>query len=276
MLLLTLSSLWIADLWAAEPAAPVEGSVLSPFAAEFFQHRIQPLLSQHCYECHGNGHHKGGLSVATLPAFLAGTNDGVVLVPGDVAKSPLIAAVRWETTDEDLHMPPKKKLSDSEIADLTQWVAMGAPWALPSGAVPVTAPAVVPTAAAKPPFIGRLHPVIVHFPIACLLIAVLAEALVLLRGPAWRPATALLLVIGTAAALAAVISGTWLAQDMTAAVQRHQLVGWVTLVSATATCALLFMERRWPLRLALLVTAAVAGLAGHLGGDLVYGAGWIF
>lgn len=268
MMLMTFSS-----LWAVEPtaSAPADGTVMSPYAAEFFNRKIQPLLSQHCYECHGDGHHKGGLSVATLDGFMAGSNGGAVLVPGDVAKSPLIAAVRWETDDEDLHMPPKTKLSDGEIADLTQWVVMGAPWALSSSAVPVAA---VPVA--KPPFIGRLHPVIVHFPIACLLLAVLAESLVMLRGAAWRPATTLLLVIGTAAALAAVISGTWLAQDFTAAVQRHQLVGWVTLVSATVTCPLLYLERRWPLRLALLITAAAAGLAGHLGGDLVYGAGWIF
>jgi uncharacterized membrane protein/mono/diheme cytochrome c family protein len=266
----------IAGVWAAEPLSPsptaAPGSVMSPYAAEFFNRKVQPILVEHCYECHGNGRHKGGLSVATLDDFLRGAHDGVVLIPGDVAKSKLIPSIRWETSDEDLHMPPETKLSDAQIADLTQWVAMGAPWALSSVAATSTPPAPV----TKPPFIGRLHPVIVHFPIACLLIAVLAEALVVLRGPVWRPATALLLAIGTLAALAAVISGTWLAEDVTAAVQRHQILGWVTLVGAASTCGLWFLERRWPLRLALLVTAAAAGLTGHLGGDLVYGAGWIF
>ena len=169
-------------------------------------------------------------------------------------------------------MPPKKRLSEAEVATLTKWVDMGAPWPLSNAAIPAESAPVTKT---KPPFIGRLHPVLVHFPIACLLLAVLAESLVVLRGTTWRPVTAFLLIIGTAAALTAVISGTWLAQDMTAAVQRHQILGWVTLIGATATCGLLFLNRRWPLRIALIATAAAAGLTGHLGGNLVYGQGWI-
>lgn len=265
--------------WAAEPtAAPVPasgipGTVMSPYASEFFHKKVQPIFVEHCNECHANGRRKGGLSMASLHDFLEGGNEGIVLIPGDVAKSALIPSIRWEAHDEELNMPPKKRLSDVDVATLTKWVDMGAPWPLSDATTPAES---VPVTKTKPPFIGRLHPVIVHFPIACLLLAVLAEALVVLRGNAWRPLTAFLLIIGTTAALAAVISGTWLAEDMTAAIQRHQIVGWVTLISATASCGLLFLSRRWPLRIALIVTAAAAGLAGHLGGDLVYGAGWIF
>lgn len=256
--------------FAAEP-----GAVVSPFAETFFRERVEPVFVEHCYECHGNGRHKGGLSMASLPELLAGGNDGVVLVPGDATKSPLIPAIRWETSDEDLRMPPKQRLPDAAIADVTRWVAMGAPWPTnpPGAATTATKP---PAPPAKPPFVGRLHPVIVHFPIAALLLAVLAELLVVVHGPRWRPATALLVAVGAAGAIAAVISGTWLAQDMTAAVQRHQLLGWVTLVCSVTSLGLLFVAKRWPLRVALLITAAAAGLTGHLGGDLVYGAGWIF
>ena len=265
--------------WAAEPVTTpppgtgIPGTVMSPYAADFFHKQVQPIFVEHCNECHANGRRKGGLSIATLQDFLEGSNEGVALIPGDVAKSPLIPAIRWEAHDEELYMPPKKRMSDAEIATLTKWVDMGAPWPLSNATAQVES---TPVTKSKPPFIGRLHPVIVHFPITCLLLAVLAESLVMLRGAAWRPVTAFLLIIGTVAALAAVISGTWLAQDMTAAVQRHQILGWVTLVGATATCALWFVSRRWPFRVALLATGLAAGLTGHLGGDLVYGAGWIF
>ena len=257
---------------ASAPAPGIPGTVMSGYAAEYFQKKVQPIFVEHCFECHANGRRKGGLSMATLHDFLEGGNEGLVLIPGDVAKSALIPAIRWEAHDEELNMPPKKRLSEAEVATLTKWVDMGAPWPLSNAAIPAESAPVTKT---KPPFIGRLHPVLVHFPIACLLLAVLAESLVVLRGTTWRPVTAFLLIIGTAAALTAVISGTWLAQDMTAAVQRHQILGWVTLIGATATCGLLFLNRRWPLRIALIATAAAAGLTGHLGGNLVYGQGWI-
>lgn len=282
-------------VWSAEPLPPtsaisgngvsgtaVAGTVMSPFAADFFNHQVHPIFVEHCNECHANGRAKGGLSMASLHEFLEGGNEGIVLIPGNVAKSALVPSIRWEAHDEELNMPPKKRMTDAEIETLTKWVDMGAPWALAESAAvdqagkPASQPTVQPTAKAKPVFIGRLHPVIVHFPIACLLLTVLAEALVLLRGPTWRPLTAFLLIIGSTAALAAVISGSWLAQDMTAAIQRHQILGWVTLIGAAVSCGLLCLNRRWPLRVAILVTAAAAGLTGHLGGDLVYGSGWIF
>src|SRR5262249_30279575 len=57
---------------------------------------------------------------------LKGGNTGPVIVPGNPDKSLLITAVRYK--DKDLQMPPSdKKLPDSVIADLEQWVRMGAP-----------------------------------------------------------------------------------------------------------------------------------------------------
>jgi hypothetical protein len=47
------------------------------------------------------------------------------VVPGDDAKSLLLRAVRHEI--DDLKMPPDRKLSAAEIADLETWVKMGAP-----------------------------------------------------------------------------------------------------------------------------------------------------
>jgi uncharacterized membrane protein len=252
--------------------AEAAGTVRSDFAERFFRERVEPVFSKYCYECHGNGRRKGGLDMSSLPELLAGGNEGIVLVPGDSAKSSLITSIRYEHDDEELNMPPDgKKLPPAMVADLTRWVEMGAPWPL---AAPGTVAAPAPVAKTKPPLIGRLHPLVVHFPLACLLLAVLAEALVVIRGERWRPVTAFLVLVGTAGAIAAVITGSQLAQEETLAIERHELLGWITTVGAVTSSGLLLLAKRWPLRLALVVTALLAGITGHLGGALVYGAGW--
>lgn len=98
-----------------------------PKALEFYGAKIQPLLAQSCLGCHSMEKHKGGLSMASRDAILKGGASGPAAVPGDPDKSLMIKAVRW--ADEDLKMPPRHKLSDEQIADLTQWVKLGLPYA---------------------------------------------------------------------------------------------------------------------------------------------------
>ncbi|MFM8579517.1 MAG: PSD1 and planctomycete cytochrome C domain-containing protein, partial [Planctomycetaceae bacterium] len=63
--------------------------------------------------------------------MLAGGDGGPVVVPGDAAKSRLLAAVRHEG---ELAMPPDGRLSADEIAVLESWVAAGVPWSGVGGA----------------------------------------------------------------------------------------------------------------------------------------------
>jgi hypothetical protein len=95
---------------------------------EFFETKIRPLLVERCYECHSARAEKlkGGLLLDSKEGVLKGGDSGPVIVPGNPEKSLLIKAVRY--TSEDLQMPPKnKKLPDEQIADLEEWVKMGAP-----------------------------------------------------------------------------------------------------------------------------------------------------
>jgi hypothetical protein len=94
---------------------------------EFFENKIRPLLIEHCYSCHSADAKKlkGNLLLDTREGVLKGGEAGPVLVAGDLGKSRLITAVRY--TDSELQMPPDKKLSDEQIADLEAWVKMGAP-----------------------------------------------------------------------------------------------------------------------------------------------------
>src|SRR5687767_15671570 len=103
------------------------GAELSKEHAEFFEAKVRPILSGHCYKCHSleQGKAKGDLTLDTREGVLKGGKDGVVLKPGDPDGSLLITAIGY--LDPDLQMPPKgEKLSAEQIAILTAWVKMGA------------------------------------------------------------------------------------------------------------------------------------------------------
>lgn len=93
---------------------------------QFFENKIRPLLAAHCLECHSaeKGKIKGGLNLDSKDEWSKGGESGPLLKPGDVSGSTLIKAVTWE---DDLQMPPKKKLTTEQIKTLRDWVAMGAP-----------------------------------------------------------------------------------------------------------------------------------------------------
>jgi hypothetical protein len=101
-------------------------AAISPEQKEFFENKIRPIFSNSCLECHSaeKGKVKGGLNMDSRETVLKGGETGPALEPGNAAKSLLIKAVTWE---DDLQMPPKKKLSAEEIAALKEWVTMGAP-----------------------------------------------------------------------------------------------------------------------------------------------------
>ncbi|MEQ1861073.1 MAG: PSD1 and planctomycete cytochrome C domain-containing protein [Chthoniobacteraceae bacterium] len=94
----------------------------------FFEAKIRPVLVKHCYECHSAEADKvkGGLLLDTRDGIRAGGDSGPAVVPGEPAKSLLLAAISH--TDPDLEMPPKKaRLPQSVISDIEAWIKMGAP-----------------------------------------------------------------------------------------------------------------------------------------------------
>jgi hypothetical protein len=106
-----------ARLHAAEPTAE---------QVAFFEKKIRPVLIEHCYKCHAADAEKvkGGLLLDTREGSLKGGDTGPAVVPGDVAKSLLIKAIRYK--DESVQMPPKGKLPDAVVADFERWVKAGA------------------------------------------------------------------------------------------------------------------------------------------------------
>ena len=120
---------------AAENAAPQPA--VSREAAAFFESKVRPVLVARCFACHSAASKpvQGGLKLDTREGLLAGGVRGPSLVPGEPEKSSLIRVING--AEKDLRMPPAgKQLSAAEVAALTAWVKMGAPW--PTGTPPLT------------------------------------------------------------------------------------------------------------------------------------------
>src|SRR5262245_55936740 len=93
---------------------------------EFFEREVRPLLVEHCHKCHGPKMQKGGLRLDSRAAVLKGGDTGPAIKPGDVKESLLIDAINYDP--DGYQMPPTGKLSDDQIATLTDWVKRKAPW----------------------------------------------------------------------------------------------------------------------------------------------------
>ncbi|MFO0803120.1 MAG: PSD1 and planctomycete cytochrome C domain-containing protein [Gemmataceae bacterium] len=91
----------------------------------FFEKKVRPVLVEKCVSCHGEKKQAGELRVDSRKALLAGGDRGPALVPGKPEESLLIRAVRH---NEELKMPQKTKLPQSDIDALAEWVKLGAPW----------------------------------------------------------------------------------------------------------------------------------------------------
>lgn len=93
----------------------------------FFERKVRPILVKHCYECHSHetGESNGDLLVDSRDGLMKGGQLGPAIKPGDPEASLLFEAVTYQ--NEDLLMPPKKRLSEDAIAVLRKWIKMGAP-----------------------------------------------------------------------------------------------------------------------------------------------------
>ncbi len=121
---------------AAEVKKPATPPVkFSVEQLKFFEDRVRPIFVNNCFTCHGDAKQTSGLRLDKLPAVLKGGSRGPAVVKGDPAKSVLLKAVQH--ADETLRMPPGRKLSEAQIADLVQWVKLGAP--MPADAHEVSA-----------------------------------------------------------------------------------------------------------------------------------------
>lgn len=97
-----------------------------------FSTQIEPLLREHCYECHGEKKGRGKLRLHIRDLALKGGATGPLLIPGNAAKSYLIQRLRGEGGEDQMPLE-KPPLSEAQIALVQAWVDQGADWPLPAG-----------------------------------------------------------------------------------------------------------------------------------------------
>lgn len=109
-----------------------------------FNRDIRPILSNHCFQCHGPDANtrEAGLRLDVRESAVKMSNSGTAsVIPGDPSQSELIQRV---TSSDPLElMPPEdgpKRLSDQQIEILKNWIEQGAEyqshWAFESPARP--------------------------------------------------------------------------------------------------------------------------------------------
>lgn len=93
---------------------------------------IQPMFQKSCYPCHSakNPKPKGKFRLDTLAATLKGGEDGKAVIPGDSAKSPLVAQVAHLGDPDDYMPPPKNRghiqpLTKEQIGLIRAWIDQG-------------------------------------------------------------------------------------------------------------------------------------------------------
>jgi uncharacterized membrane protein/mono/diheme cytochrome c family protein len=259
-----------------------------------------------CVQCHGPdvAHPKAAFGYVTDLGRLVASEKYVV--PRNLEKSML-----WKEVEEG-DMPPDEAragpLTSAETEAIRQWIVGGAPpltslvstareaaapeVMLPSPAKPASAPMPESWQAPEPPssravkLLGRFHVLVVHFPIALLLIAALTEVWgTLRRSTAVSPAGRLCLLIGAISAIVAAALGWIHALDgfagplasPTSIMGLHRWIG--AAVGAVAPVVAMFSEhdvrrgtRSRGVRACILVLGLAAGGAGHFGGLLTHGA----
>ncbi len=136
--------------------------------------------------------------------------------------------------------------------------------------------------------VGRLHPALVHFPVALIVTAVVAEAIFIVRrDERYSAAARFMLHAGAWMSIVAAATGFARAGSMVFSADQtdlfavHRIAGIATPVLAFLAAGLADGVRRsgqvWELflyRIVLVLAAAGAIVAGYYGGEIVFGAGF--
>ncbi len=91
---------------------------------------VRPILSRHCYACHGPEKQSAGLRLDVKALALAGGDGGACIEVGDSSGSAMIRYVGGLV--QGMEMPPPKpgreRVSDEELGVLRAWIDQGVEW----------------------------------------------------------------------------------------------------------------------------------------------------
>ena len=134
--------------------------------------------------------------------------------------------------------------------------------------------------------VGRLHPLLVHFPIGLVLIAAVAEVVAMTTGRwDWRAVAVGNVRAGAVFAIGAAIAGWCLGSspgmETTSSLEWHRWLGTIAAVAVFGAALATAGGRGrsplalWVYRITLFWAAALVAVTGHLGGLLVWGADFL-
>ena len=99
-------------------------SQLTAEQVKFYIDKVQPILLNNCYACHGPGSSvKGNLFLGNRKDILSGGDSGAAAIPGNAEESLIIQALNFD----GFEMPPKGKLPQDQIDTIAKWINDGLP-----------------------------------------------------------------------------------------------------------------------------------------------------
>ena len=275
--------------WGSTPAlAKEEGMALAA--------GVRAIFEEKCLDCHGaDVRRPKGKFGYVLNLKRVAANPKYIL-PGYPEQSELYGLILHdEMPGEDADVPT---LTPEEKEKVRRWIEAGAPWELPvemekeEREKTQAVVAMVAHSERAEPFwkrslrwIGRFHPLSTHFPVALMLVAVVAESIGWwTRRGSWMQTVRFLVVLAALGGLAAAGLG-WMNAYFSsydkapgALLWWHRWLGSVTSVWALICAALACLgpcvegsQERRRFRGALLLGAALVSVTGFLGSALIYG-----
>ena len=86
-----------------------------------FDKDVLPILSHHCFRCHGETARQGDLDLRTISSMLKGGSQGAALVPGSPKESLFFRRI----VDGSMPMG-ENRLSEAEVRTIRDWIDAGA------------------------------------------------------------------------------------------------------------------------------------------------------
>src|SRR5262245_20355268 len=121
LLTATLCLLLASRVTAAEPPAPPDPAE----GEKYFETHIRPIFQTRCVSCHSGEKARGGFSITSRDVLLKGGATGPAISVNKPSDSLLLKLVSHQG---EVKMPPKGKLTQTQLDALTKWVEMDAPW----------------------------------------------------------------------------------------------------------------------------------------------------
>ena len=117
---------------------------------------IEPLLQEHCVECHTAQDPEAGLVLESHAGVMKGGESGPAVIPGKGAESLLVRVLegRWGKTGKNEFMPPGKRphLKPDQIAQIRAWIDEGAqPASTNRSTRPLEVPRIAPRGTVRHP-----------------------------------------------------------------------------------------------------------------------------